>query len=94
MCDFYSSFTVLLGNNYERLMSGDVYFYSHIENPYPFTNQQLEVIGSASPGQVLCTTTGLDSIPKIFFLVENETNNIKVPCSSFKRFNLTSWSNI
>jgi Animal haem peroxidase len=75
-------------------MGGDIYFYSHPENPHPFTTQQLEVIQSASFSQIICTTTGLDSIPKVFFLAENEFNNTKVPCSNFKRFDVSAWNNI
>jgi hypothetical protein len=73
------------------MMGGDAYFYSHPTNPYPFTSDQLTAIKAMQSPSIICSTTGLTSIQKIWSLVENTSYNTKVPCTVLPKMNVTAW---
>ncbi|XP_077288379.1 salivary peroxidase/catechol oxidase-like [Arctopsyche grandis] len=87
------TFSCLLREQMRRTRSGDRYFYTNIEQPEPFTQQQLEQIKKSSLARIIC-----DNVPEIMTLPRNvfkmaDLSNEYVSCegNAIKRMNLAAW---
>lgn len=85
------TFACAISENYKNTVGGDIYFYSHPENPYPFTSDQLTVIKSFSMRHVICLNSGLSAVNKGWGYNVNAPGNSEVPCTLFKVPNLSAW---
>jgi Animal haem peroxidase len=87
-------FGQIILDQYKRAMAGDIYYFSHPLNPYPFTPAQLEAIVGYNFNSLMCNNAGLDSIPPYWFLVENPLFNSQIPCAYFQPLNLAAWKEV
>lgn len=60
------TFGCIIGENYNNVMGGDIYFYSHPENPYPLTTAQSDAISKFSVSNLFCTNSGLKETNKLW----------------------------
>lgn len=84
----------IIEEQFKRSIAGDAYFYAHQSNPYPFSGSQVEAIKSVSLNNLICVNSDITSVPKIWFLVDNDSYNPLVSCSEYKQMNLSAWKNI
>lgn len=87
------TFSCIFKDQYERMISGDAYFFSHANNPNPFTQAQLKSISNFSFNQLLCVNSDLEFTNKNWARLE-DSSNPKVACSSLKLMNLKPWLNV
>jgi peroxidase len=87
------TFGCIIGEQYRHTMGGDAYFFTHKTNPYPFTQEQLDAIDEFSVNNLICTTSGLQSVQFAWAYLESAAN-VQVPCQMFKPLNLTAWQGI
>ncbi|CRK86353.1 CLUMA_CG000238, isoform A, partial [Clunio marinus] len=73
------TFGCIIGEQYRKVMGGDAYFYSHETNPYPFTDAQINAIESFSFSNIICKNTNEESVPRIWFILE-DPQNPQIPC--------------
>jgi hypothetical protein len=84
------TFSCITRDQYRRISSGDAYYFSHPNSPYPFTPAQLQAINNFSLNNWICSTTNVQSVNKNWIYVDSE-NNPKVPCSQFPKIDLNPW---
>lgn len=60
------TFGCIIGENYNNVMGGDRYFYSHPENPYPFKKTQIDAITKYSVSNMFCANSGLNETNKLW----------------------------
>jgi Animal haem peroxidase len=87
------TFGCIFKDQYERMISGDAYFFTHANNPYPFTQAQLNAITEFSLNGLMCSNTDLEFTNKEWVHIEDATNP-KVACSTFAPMNLQPWLNV
>jgi peroxidase len=85
------TFDCIIRDQFKRVMSGDVYFFTHLNSPYPFTAVQIQAIKSFTFNNLICVNSGVKSVPKSIFYVVNDSDNPKVACSEYKPMNLDAW---
>jgi peroxidase len=88
------TFGCVIGEQYRRTMGGDSYFYSNPNSPYPFTPAQLGAIKSMNFQNLICVNSGLSLIQKVWFLVDNQSYNTKIPCTIFKQMDFSAWEEV
>jgi peroxidase len=84
------TFGCVIGNNYRNVMGGDIYFYTHPENPYPFTKKQIAAIQNYPVPNLFCTNSELKEMNKLWPYVPHQMNP-KESCSSFPPIDLSAW---
>lgn len=84
------TFGCIVGENYRNVMGGDIYFFSHPENPYPFSPSQLEAIKAYSMTNLYCANSNLKTVNRIFSFVPSPFNQ-KVECTNLPVMDLTAW---
>lgn len=62
------TFGCVIGENYRNAMGGDIYFYSHPENPHPMTKAQLDAISRYSVSHLFCANSGLNETNKLWYV--------------------------
>jgi Animal haem peroxidase len=87
------TFSCLYHDQYKRLISGDVYFFSHSNNPNPFTPAQMKAITDVSFNHLICTNSKIEFTNQNWLLVDS-LKNPKVSCRNFKNMDLKSWLNV
>jgi peroxidase len=85
------TFACVIKENYKNAVAGDIYFYSHSENPNPFTKQQIDAIDAFKVNNLLCTNSGLKEIPENWGFLAHPTLNPMMKCSSFPPIDLSAW---
>lgn len=81
----------LISEQFARTRVGDLYFYTHTEQPAPFTKRQLTEIRRASLARVICDNTpSIHEVQKDVFRVPSDGNKI-VSCNDIKKINLEAW---
>lgn len=83
------TFSCIYRDQYRRMTSGDAYFFSHVGNPNPFTNAQLDSVCNFSMNHLICNTVYIGSVNDQWHLTDLETT--KIPCSTFKPLDLNPW---
>lgn len=53
------TFGCIIGLGHNNYVQGDIYYYSHKENPNPFSDAQLASIRNYTLSNMICTNTGL-----------------------------------
>nr|UYG55621.1 peroxidase 3 [Geocoris pallidipennis] len=74
--------------------TGDRYFYDNKNQPYPFSEEQLEGIRQISLARLLCDNTSVKKMQPHAFRKPNTAGNKLVDCSdinTIKRLNLKLW---
>jgi peroxidase len=84
------TFDCIMKEQYKRLFLGDVYFFLNPASPYPFTASQLDVIKGFSFSHLVCSNSGVESVPKSSYHVPSN-DNPNILCSSLKSINLDAW---
>lgn len=84
------TFGCVIGANYNNVVAGDIYYYAHKENPYPFTNAQIDAIRNYQIPHIFCTNSGLKRTNKLWSYAPN-SNNPKVDCKNYPPIDLTAW---
>lgn len=84
-------FSLTLVNNFKNMMGTDAYWYSHPENPYPFTPEQLKVVEAYAYDNLICLNSGLTSIATEWFNVPHPVKNPMIPCSRYPQIDFTAW---
>ncbi|KAJ6628978.1 Peroxidase [Pseudolycoriella hygida] len=84
------TFGCIIGANYNNVMGGDRYFYTHPENPHPFTKAQIDAVRSYQIPHIFCTNSGLNETNKIWSYINNPTNP-KVDCKNYPPMDLSAW---
>jgi len=51
-------FGCIIGLGHNNYVQGDIYYYTHKENPYPFTAAQIASIRKYDLSSIICTNTG------------------------------------
>ena len=88
------TFDFIIRDQFKRVMAGDVYFFTNPSSPHPFTAAQIQAIKDFSFNNLVCVNSGVESVPKSSFYVENNSDNPKVSCSQFKSMNVEAWKNV
>lgn len=81
----------LVSDQYRHTMGGDAYFYSHADNPHPFTAAQIATIEGLTLRQFLCTNSNIEFTQKVWFVTETPTNP-KESCSDVHPLDLSEWA--
>lgn len=84
------TFGCIIGSNYNNVMGGDIYFYSHPENPYPFTKAQIDSVLKYPVPNIYCTNSGLKETNQ-FWSYAPSALNPKVDCKKFPPMDLSAW---
>lgn len=84
------TFGCVIGENYRNVMGGDIYYYTHPENPNPFTKEQLDQIQTFSMIHLYCLNSKLKQT-NANFAFTHASFNPKVDCSSYPLFDLSPW---
>lgn len=84
------TFSCVISQNYRNSIGGDIYFYSHPENPYPFTTDQMNVIKGFSMRHMICLNSNLTKV-NANFGIRGGAPNVELPCSSFGMPNFSAW---
>ncbi|KAG4066176.1 hypothetical protein HA402_014476 [Bradysia odoriphaga] len=84
------TFGCVIGENYRNAMGGDIFFYSHPENPYPMTQAQIAAITKYSTSNLFCANTGLKETNKLW-AYESHPMNPKIDCTKFPPMDLSAW---
>lgn len=84
------TYSCVVSENYRNSIGGDIYFYSHPKNPYPFTTDQMNVVKGFSMLHVICLNSNLTKVNAIFG-IRGGTPNVELPCSSFVMPNVSAW---
>ncbi|KAG4073064.1 hypothetical protein HA402_009483 [Bradysia odoriphaga] len=85
------TFGCIIGANYNNVMGGDRYFYTHPENPYPFTQAQIDAIKKYQIPHIYCANSGLKEIVKLWSYTPN-ANNPKIECKNVPLMDLSAWA--
>lgn len=85
------TFGCVIGENYRNVMGGDIYYYTHPENPYPFTPKQLEAIKTFSMVHLYCLNSNMKKTNKNFAFTFAASYNPKVDCSEYPLMDLSAW---
>jgi hypothetical protein len=81
------TFDCIIREQYKRVVAGDAYFFTNPDIRIPFTSAQIDTIRKFSFNHLVCTNTGVQSVPKSSYYVPS-ADNPKVSCSDFKPINL------
>lgn len=84
------TFGCVIGANYNNVVGGDIYFYSHPENPYPFTKEQIDAVRNYRIANIVCANSGLNETNKMWSIAPNP-DNPKIGCKNFPPMDLTAW---
>lgn len=84
------TFGCVIGANYNRVVGGDIYYFSHPENPYPFTAAQIVAIRKYKIPNIFCTNSGLKETNEMWSYTPN-INNTKVDCKNYPPMDLSAW---
>ncbi|KAG4071048.1 hypothetical protein HA402_001485 [Bradysia odoriphaga] len=84
------TFGCVIGDNYKNAMGGDIYFYSHPENPYPMTKAQIDAVGKYSVSNLFCANSGLSETNKLWSYAPHAVNP-KIDCKHFPPMDLSAW---
>lgn len=85
------TFGCIVGAHYNNVMGGDIYFYTHPENPNPFTKAQIDAINNFGVPNLYCTNTGMKETNKLWSYVPYPVTNPKVDCKNFPPMDLSAW---
>jgi hypothetical protein len=85
------TFGSIIIHQFTTLISGDAYYYTHRDSPYPFTEAQIAAIEAYDFQNLVCVNSGLESVAKNWVMVPDDVTNPLVPCSNFKQIDLTAW---
>lgn len=85
------TFGCAAGENYKNTMGGDIYFYSHPENPHPFTQGQLDAVRNYTATHLICTNSNLKTTNEKFAIVNNPIESPTVYCDNYPPMDLTAW---
>lgn len=84
------TFGCVIGENYNNVMGGDIYYYSHPENPHPFTKAQVDAVLNYTIVNIYCTNSGLMETNK-FWSLAPQSINPKVSCKDYPQMDLSAW---
>ncbi|KAG4079788.1 hypothetical protein HA402_014919 [Bradysia odoriphaga] len=84
------TFGCVIGENYNNVMGGDIYFFSHPENPHPFTTEQINAIRKYSVSNIFCANSGLNETYKYWSLTPSAINP-KTKCADYPPMDLSAW---
>lgn len=84
------TFGCIIGANYNNVMGGDRFFYTHPENPHPFSKAQIDAIRSYQIPHLFCTNSGLKETNKLWSYTPN-SDNPKVDCKNYPPMDLSAW---
>lgn len=84
------TFGCVIGENYNNVMGGDIFFYSHPENPHPFTKAQIDAIKNYQISHLYCTNSGLKKTNEMWSYTTS-VNNPQVDCKNYPPMDLSAW---
>ncbi|KAJ6648728.1 Peroxidase [Pseudolycoriella hygida] len=84
------TFGCVIGENYRNTMGGDIYFFTHPENPHPMTTAQIDAISKYSFSNLLCTNIGYKETLKLWAYTPHPVNPT-VDCKYFPPMDLSAW---
>lgn len=84
------TFGCVIGQNYNNIVGGDIYFYAHPENPYPFTKAQVDAIRNYQIPHIFCTNSVLKETNKLWSYMPSPSNP-KVDCKNLLPMDLSAW---
>ncbi|CAL4158091.1 unnamed protein product, partial [Meganyctiphanes norvegica] len=86
------TFSCLIAHQFKRLKHGDRFWYESIEQPKPFTPDQLSALRQTSLASILCKVTeGLYNFQKNPFLTTDVPGNDVMDCSNHRFIDLSYW---
>ncbi len=84
------TFGCIIGENYNNVMGGDIYYFSHPENPYPFTKAQIAAVANYTVPNIYCTNSGLKESVKLWSLTPSAINPT-IKCTEYPPMDLSAW---
>jgi peroxidase len=78
------TFSCIIRDQFRRAMAGDVYFFTNLGSPHPFSSAQIDTIRKFSLNHLVCTNTGVDQVPSSSYYSDSP----RVPCSEFEPIDL------
>lgn len=84
------TFGCIIGENYNNVMGGDRFYYSHPENPHPFSAAQIKAIESYAVPNLFCANSELKETNKLWSLTPSAINP-PVKCSDIPLMDLSAW---
>ncbi|XP_037045582.1 peroxidase-like [Bradysia coprophila] len=84
------TFGCVIGENYNNVMGGDIYFFTHPDNPYPFTTAQINAVRKYRVSNIFCTNSNLNETYKYWSLTPGAINP-KIKCDDYPPMDLSAW---
>ncbi|XP_018341877.1 PREDICTED: chorion peroxidase [Trachymyrmex septentrionalis] len=85
------TFTCLILNQFVRLQKGDRFWYEFVEQPYPFTEDQLMEIRKSSMAKLICDCSDGITYTQIQVMRSAGTDNSMVSCKDIPGPSFTPW---
>ncbi|VVC28478.1 Haem peroxidase,Haem peroxidase, animal type [Cinara cedri] len=79
----------IISNSFYRYKAGDRFFYDVLGQPGSFTPDQIQTLKSITFGNVICATSGLQSLPEDIFIAPNRFTE-QYSCEHFP-LDLKAW---
>lgn len=83
-------FGCIIGLGHNNYVQGDIYYYTHKENPYPFTAAQIASIRKYDLSSIICTNTGFKQTNLLWPYKTGPISPL-VDCSTFPEMDLSPW---
>lgn len=87
------TFGSIVVGQFESLIRGDAYYYTHKDSPYPFTQAQIDAINAYNYQNLICVNSGLESVNENWANPTSDSNP-SVPCTNYPQIDLTAWIGI
>ncbi|XP_057340597.1 peroxidase [Microplitis mediator] len=85
------TFTCLISQQFQRLQSGDRYWYESSQSPYPFTPEQLVQLRKSSLAKLICDCSNdINEIQPLVMRSVSAENPITI-CDDIESVDLTAW---
>ncbi|KAG4079905.1 hypothetical protein HA402_015036 [Bradysia odoriphaga] len=84
------TFGCIIGENYNNVMGGDIYYFSHPENPHPFSTAQINAVRNYTIPNIFCANSGMKDTNKYWSLTPSAMNPI-TKCTEFPPMDLSAW---
>merc|ERR1712018_84960 len=68
-----ATFACIIGQQFKALKDGDRFFFTHNQNPNPFTPEQMANINSRNLGDIICDNTDIKEMRKNVFIYKSDT---------------------
>jgi peroxidase len=85
------TFGCVIVAHYDNVVSGDIYYYTHPESPYPFTEAQITAISNYAFSNFFCTNSNLTEVNSMWPAPYIPLLNPKRKCTDYPEMDLSAW---